>query len=235
MEFWDRVKWDVRRVWHQARKVVLRRRIGDRWEDAGGFGLRRYPDYETYVEHQKTKFSALRSSSVHRHERRFYPALVERLAGMPLDFHGRSVLCLAARQGTEVRAFIGQGAFAVGIDLNPGPKNRYVVVGDFHDLQFADGSVDFVFTNSLDHAYDLDRIVAEVRRVLRPDGAFIVEANAAGEEEAASAGAYEATVWKDVDALVERITAHGFALEARRPFDVPWTGEQLTLRRIGSP
>jgi len=158
MEFWERVKWDVRRIWHQARKVVLRRRIGERWDDAGDFRSRRYPDYETYLEHQKTKFSALRSSSIERHDRRFFPALVARLSGLPIEIRGRSVLCLAARQGTEVRAFIEQGAFAVGIDLNPGPMNRHVMVGDFHDLQFADGSIDLVFTNSLD------------RRFIRPGG-----------------------------------------------------------------
>ena len=231
MRFRDRVKWDVRRIWHQARKVLLRRRIGDRWESAGDVERRLYPDYETYVEHQRTKFSALRSSSVERHDRRFLPALVERLDPLAPELRGRSVLCLAARQGTEVRAFIQQGAFAVGIDLNPGPRNRYVVVGDFHHLQFADGSVDVVYTNSLDHAFELDRIIVEVRRVLRPDGMFIVEANAAGAGEAAEAGPYEATVWKDVDALVGRITPHGFSLETRRAFAVPWAGEQLTLRR----
>jgi SAM-dependent methyltransferase len=223
--------WDIRRIWHQARKVVLHRRIGQRWEEKDGFALRSSPDYATYVEHQKTKFSALRSSSVLRHDRRFHAALAERLAAAPLELRGRSVLCLAARQGTEVRAFIECGAFAVGIDLNPGLRNRHVVVGDFHDLQFADGSVDYVFTNSLDHAFDLDRIVREVCRVLRSDGVFIVEANAAGEDDDASAGPYEATVWKNVDALIGRITAHGFQVTERVRFEVPWVGEQLLLRR----
>ena len=49
----------------------------------------------------------------------------------------RTVLCLAARIGTEVKAFLDLGCFAIGIDLNPGTDNRYVVHGDFHDLQFA--------------------------------------------------------------------------------------------------
>jgi len=232
MEFWERVKWDVRRIWHQARKVVLRRRIGERWDDAGDFRSRRYPDYETYLEHQKTKYSALRSSSIERHDRWFFPALVERLSGLPTEIRGRSVLCLAARQGTEVRAFIERGAFAVGIDLNPGPMNRHVMVGDFHDLQFADRSIDLVFTNSLDHAFELDRIVAEVRRVLRADGSLIVEANAAGDDAGASAGPYESTVWRGVDALLDRITRHGFEVETRQSFDVPWAGEQMVLRRV---
>ena len=62
MQFWDRVKWDLRRLYWQAKKVVLRTKIGERWvESEEGFRAREYPDYATYVEHQRTKFSALRS------------------------------------------------------------------------------------------------------------------------------------------------------------------------------
>ena len=164
------------------------------------------------------------------HDRRFFQALTDRLAAMREPFHGRSVLCLAARQGSEVRAFIDRGAFAVGIDLNPGPSNRWVVVGDFHDLQFADGSIDYVYTNSLDHAFDLDRIIAEVRRVLRDGGAFIVEANTS-DGDGAHAGPYEATVWHDLAPLEQRIHSFGFRLESRSSFEAPWPGEQLLFRR----
>lgn len=172
MEFWDRVKWDVRRIWHQARKVMLRGRMGERWEEAGDFDHRRYPDYATYLEHQKTKFSASRSSSVMRHDRRFHPVLVGRLDALPIDFRGAS---------------------------------------------------------------ELDRIVTEVGQVLRPDGAFVVEANAAGENDSASAGPYEATAWKNVDTLVARIAGEGFELESRKAFEVPWSGEQVVLRRVAVP
>jgi len=124
MDFWDRVRWDVRRLYFQAKKVVLKRKIGEAWESQDGFEKRRYPDYETYVEHQKTKYSAFRSRSVIGHDRRFFGALVERLSAMSLELEGRTVLCLAARQGTEVRAFIDRGAFAVGVRplLCPGPR-----------------------------------------------------------------------------------------------------------------
>ena len=233
MKFWDRVRWDVARQYYQVKKFLLRLRIGDEWEEEEGFGRRKYPDYETYLEHQKTKFSALRAKSVEGHDQRFHAALTARLAEMPVEFRGRSVLCLAARQGSEVRAFIDQGAFAVGIDLNPGRKNRYVVVGDFHDLQFATGSVDFVYTNSLDHAFDLGRILGEVRRVLKPHGAFIVEANVSAEEGAAPAGPYEAMVWQGAERLLAVLAENGFEVERRERIDKPWVGEQLTLRLAG--
>lgn len=37
-----------------------------------------------------------------------------------INVKGTSVLCLAARVGTEVKAFLDLGCFAMGIDLNPG-------------------------------------------------------------------------------------------------------------------
>ena len=231
MTGWERLKWDVRRIYFQLRKGLLHMRIGQQWEtDGRGFQHRRYPDYKTYVQHQKTKLSALRSKSVIRHDQEFYEALTERLRAYPGDWRGRSVLCLAARQGTEVRAFIDQGAFAVGIDLNPGPSSRYVVHGDFHALQFGDHSVDCVYTNSLDHAYELGQIIAEVRRVLRPDGLFVVEANTDSQTGAAGQGPFETTIWEGLDSLLKQLEANGFTLKSRSSFDSPWRGSQLVLR-----
>lgn len=224
----DRLARESRRILAQGKKVLLRARIGEEWRPAeDGSQRRAYPDYETYLEHQRTKLDAFRESSIERHDRRFHAALGERLAELPVTFKRSAVLCLAARQGSEVRAFIDQGAFAVGIDLNPGRGNRYVMVGDFHDLQFAAGTVDVVYTNSLDHAFDLGRILAEVRRVLDPDGILIAEVGSGGGE---GRGFYEALSWDSVDALVARFAEHGFRLEHRRPFAIPWEGEQLLLR-----
>ena len=64
------------------------------------------------------------------------------LTGGQLD--GQDAAVVGARIGTEVKAFLDLGAVAIGIDLNPGENNRYVVYGDFHDLQFASGSIDVV-------------------------------------------------------------------------------------------
>jgi SAM-dependent methyltransferase len=229
----ERLAREGRRIVAQGKKVLLRARIGEEWSEAGGGAQRRaYPDYETYLEHQRTKLDAFRGSSIDRHDRRFHAALGARLADLPLPLARARVLCLAARQGSEVRAFIDQGAFAVGIDLNPGRGNRYVMVGDFHDLQFAAGSVDVVYTNSLDHAFDLARILAEVRRVLAPGGVLIAEVGGGGGD---GRGFYEALSWDSVDALVSRFAEQGFALELRRPFDVPWAGEQLVLRAGAAP
>ena len=222
---------EFRRVAAQLRKTVLRGKIGERWNTTSNSGLasREYPDYDAYLAHQRTKFDAMREKSIRGHDERFYSALTARLGALPFPLLGKTVLCLAARQGTEVRAFIDQGAFAIGIDLNPGRENRFVVTGDFHNLQYADHSVRVVFTNSLDHAFDLPRILAEVRRVLANDGVFIAEVGR-GTDSEFGRGFYEATSWGNLDELVSVFSKCGFQLIGRAPFEQPWPGEQLIFR-----
>ena len=227
-----RVREEAKRIAAQWRKAVLRRRIGQKWRDteAAGFTQRVYPDYQTYLEHQRTKLDAFRPSSIAKHDVRFRAALGERIVALPFSVNRHRVLCLAARQGSEVKAFIDHGAFAVGIDLNPGKDNRYVVVGDFHDLQFADGSVDLVYTNSLDHVFELDRLMGEILRVMTPEGHLFLEVGSAGME--GQIGFYEAMSWRSTEELLERVVAFGFEVEVRGSFDIPWPGDQLVLKRI---
>ena len=220
------------RLWAQLKKAALRARLGQRWTEGDGLAARRYPDYETYVAHQRLKVDALRASSLAGHDERFHAALSERLAASAVPLAGRSVLCLAARTGAEVRAFIGRGAFAVGLDLNPGRDNRWVVVGDFHALQFADGSVDVVYTNSLDHAFELERLLGEVLRVLRPRGTCIVELGGGTEDDGAGRGFYESLSWSRADQVVDRIAAAGFRVVHRAPFEVPWPGLHVVLEKV---
>jgi SAM-dependent methyltransferase len=204
------------------------------WVHEGGFAARRYASYEAYLEHQASKLDKIV-------ERRLVDE-AEDLAEFRAHFEGclalreaRAVLCLAARLGTEVKALIGLGHFAVGIDLNPGPANPYVLTGDFHALVFADGSIDAVFTNSLDHAFDLDRLVGEVRRVLRPGGVFIVD-TLGGFTEGFTPGAFESLHWQSTTELLGRIaTAGGFASPEVRDVgllrNLPWS--QAVFRKPG--
>jgi SAM-dependent methyltransferase len=215
------------RLKRSLRKRALFRKFGERWlGDGDRFEKRAYDSYEAYVEHQKAK---LATHQFGEYDNEFRAALRERMAALEIEWAGQSVLCLAARIGTEVKAFIDLGAFAVGIDLNPGPDNRYVVHGDFHDLQFAPGSVDVVYTNSLDHAFDIERIAKEVLRVLKPDGVFVVEASR-GRDEGNNPGFFESFFWKNIDELVRQIESAGFTVSRRGPITDPWPGEQICFQ-----
>ncbi|MEU8022955.1 class I SAM-dependent methyltransferase [Micromonospora haikouensis] len=183
---------------------------------------RAYRSYESYVAHQRSKLSLL---NLTEYDHAFRAALVERLKAQ--NWRGKSVLCLAARIGTEVKAFHDVGAFAVGIDLNPGKENSWVLTGDFHHLVFPDRSVDSVYCNALDHALDLGKTVKEIRRVLKPGGTLITDAQQGAEKVAFDAWA--ATSWRSVDDLANAIVGHGMRLVSRLDISEPWPGEQLTF------
>ena len=86
-----------------------------------------------------------------------------------------------------------------------------------------------MFTNALDHAYDLATVLAECRRVLTPSGILWVEA-VRGVEEGCHVGAYESLSWPTIDALLQVIEAHGFTCRERMAFDCPWPGEALVCQ-----
>jgi len=218
------------RLKRSLRKRALFRKFGEQWKSDGeAFQKRRYDSYEDYLEHQKAK---LETHEFGPYDDEFRAALRQRLALLEIEWQGRSVLCLGARIGSEVKAFLDLGAFAVGIDLNPGKQNRHVVQGDFHDLQFAPSSVDVVYTNSLDHAFDLDRLAKEVLKVLKPNGLFLVEA-VQGRDQGINPGFFESFFWKNIDELVRLLENAGFTVSLRAPITHPWPGEQICLSRSG--
>lgn len=159
------------------RKLLGLSRPGDEgeFEDAAAAGVRRrkYDTYESYLQHQAEKLPR-RMERIQRSDAEYEEILRGRFSQAG-DLRGKSVLCLAARLGGEVRAFKALGALAVGIDIAPGPDNPHVLYGDFHDIQFPDDCFDVAFTNSIDHVYDLDRFLREVARVLKPQGCFYLE------------------------------------------------------------
>ena len=157
----------ARRLRAMVMNSLKLRNISSDWQQEGNLKSRRYSSYRQYVEHQRAKVETM---DLGPYDEKYYAALSDRLRGIELDIIPTtgSVLCLGARLGTEVRAFIDQGYLALGIDLNPGGNNKYVVTGDFHHLQFSDSSVDIAFANALDHVFDIDKVLAEVCRVLKP-------------------------------------------------------------------
>jgi SAM-dependent methyltransferase len=203
---------------HALRYLIAPPRHGAFDQTAGGISARRYGSYEEYVRHQRSKLALV---DLREYDRTFRADLAQRLQSQ--GWAGKAVLCLAARIGTEVRAFHDVGAFAVGIDLEPGKDNHWVLPGDFHQLVFPDDCVDGLYCNSLDHALELGRLLVEVKRVLKPGGIFLVDAQHRSDER----DDWGATGWKSVDDLVGAIVDGGFELKARAPIRVPQPGEQL--------
>lgn len=198
--------------------------VSKEWEKhEKGFSTRKYKNYEQYVKHQKSKLKKL--GWIQEYDKQYRKVLNERIEDINLK--GKSVLCLAARIGTEVKAFIDKGAFAVGIDLNPGEENKYVVLGDFHELQYADESVDIVFSNSIDHCLRLEKLLSETMRVLKKNGELILEIDGGAES-----GMYESFKYDDVDQLINLVEEQGFVLKrqkkiSRHNLRYVWGGYQL--------
>lgn len=181
------------------------------WSQSDEIATRRYASYTEYVQHQASKLDTV-ADTLRRDEPRDFALFVNGFKGCTPLAEARSVLCLGARLGTEVKALHSLGYFAIGVDLNPGPDNRHVLPGDFHNLVFPDNSVDAIYTNALDHVYDLNKVVGEVKRVLRPNGLFVADL-IAGFEEGFVPGAFEAMHWPCVDRFVETLRSmSGFSL-----------------------
>lgn len=183
------------------------------WQRGEGLAKRQYDSYDDYVSHQSAKLGKI-EHRLRETEREDLVEFQRRFASCSALEETRSVVCLGARLGTEVQALHALGYFAVGIDLNPGEGNCYVLPGDFHDLVFPDGSLDAVYTNALDHVFDLDKVLAEISRVLRPGGLFIGDV-LPGYDEGFVPGAYEATHWPTLESFLQRIAeSSGFTREA---------------------
>jgi SAM-dependent methyltransferase len=177
------------------------------WEHSEEGARRKYESYDEYVEHQAAKLDKIAHRLREKEDEDF--AEFRRRFGSCAALQGaRSVLCLGARLGTEVRALHDLGYFAIGIDLNPGPNNAYVLPGDFHRIVFPDASIDAVYTNALDHVFSLEKVVAEVARLLRPGGIFVADLEL-GSEEGFIPGEYESAMWRDHEVLIAKIRELG--------------------------
>ena len=91
---------------------------------------------------------------------------------------------------------------ARGIDLNPGPGNPLVSVGDMMKLRAADNSLDLLYSNCIDHAFDLDQMIAEHSRVLKPDGYLLYDIGINMED---GGGPFEAISWDRTEDVVLRL------------------------------
>lgn len=203
------------------------------WEEfqtnVGTFIRRKYKSYEEYLEHQK-EYLNLEFERFKNEEEAMYHLLSKVFKNEPLVEHGMSVLCLGARLGGEVRAFRDCGCFAVGLDLNPGPLNKFVVHGDFHEIQFASESVDIIFTNSLDHMLEPQKVITEIKRVLKPNGYLFLVISGADQQ---GPGGHESFWWEanHPEYFYQLFESEGFELIKKYKTDLKAKIENLYILR----
>ena len=194
--------------------------------DAEGLVHRDYDSYEEYLEHQRQKLDEIlrighgfSNAAVAEARSRFYRRFRHLVRLVPRE---AVVLCLGARQGTEVEVLRELGfRNAYGIDLNPGPGNRLVRPGDFNRLQEADASIDLVYSNSVDHALDLDAFFAEHARVLRPDGLALYDLHR--DYRPGEPAPFEASLWlRREDVLVRALGYFRRLLRVQAEPDWTW-------------
>lgn len=191
--------------------------------DEGGLRMRSYATYDEYVVHQQQKLDemvklagGLDNRVVTQYRLKFHRRFKHLVGRVPPS---ATIVCLGARLGTEVEVLRDLGfANAYGIDVNPGPENPYVRFGDFNDLKIPDATVDLVYTNCVDHAFDLDAFFAEHARVLKADGYALYDLP---EANADSTAPFESIVWES-DAVVLRRLLPRFREIAHRERDGAW-------------
>jgi SAM-dependent methyltransferase len=192
---------------------------------------RTFDSYDEYVFKQGGKARGCREKLMKHHSRHIQSYKKTFTDAAPYLRAG-AVLCLGARTGAESLGATEAGFNgSVGIDLHPvGPT---VLQGDWHDLPFEDASFANAYSNSLDHCLHLDRLTAQVKRVLVPKGRFYVMAtNRPGktEQDWQAAGGNEALYWKTSDDLCQAICALGFEL-IKKWHTGKWGHYVLAVRR----
>ena len=200
-----------------------------RWTTQDGLQRKTYATYGDYVNHQKSKLAGGIKFDLAKYDKEYGKELKERLEKLGLG-RALNVLCLGARQGTEVKAFQDIGCFAVGIDLNPGKDNKYVVTGDFHNLTYGDNSVDCVFTNSLDHVYRPRKFLSEITRVLRQNGTFLIEIEGPKDKDADK---WASLHWDSFDDLCKLFAEFGLKLIKEADIESIWFRKQAEFRLNG--
>ena len=161
-----------------------------------GIKSRNYSSEEDYRSHQSAKLDLIigkghgwKKKQILEYRLKFKSRFKE-LQSI-LDVNSKC-LCLGARQGTEVLVLRELGfKNSIGIDLNPGPNNPLVNVGDFMNLEFPDNNFDFIYSNCLDHALNLDDFFREQVRVLKVTGLFIIDISTSED-----AGHFESQEWE---------------------------------------
>jgi SAM-dependent methyltransferase len=181
---------------------------GWKQEKEGDLLRRDYASYEEYLTHQKQKFHEMLKMKggfsnwdICEYRLKFYARFKHLL---PLLKKDAKILCCGARQGTEVEVLHDLGfKNAYGIDLNPGPGNRWVRPGDFMHLEEKGSTLDLLYTNCVDHSFDLEAMMQEHARALKPEGFLLYDMGT--NMEGGQGGPFEAVSWDRTEGVIYRL------------------------------
>lgn len=190
----------------------------------------KYKNYQQYIDHQGQKLHE-DFEDIFRSDREYEVITKDRFKEMNHEFTGKSVICLGARLGGEVKAFKQLGSLAIGIDVNPGEKNEHVLFGDFHKIAFPNEVFNFAFSNVIDHVYDVKKFAKETARVLAKGGILFLECGKVPLRE----GRYEVIDTTNLEPIIN-IMAKYFTIESEIEITnktswIDWSGTLFTLRK----
>ncbi|GAB3063142.1 class I SAM-dependent methyltransferase [Stenotrophomonas tumulicola] len=186
----------------------------------------------------------------------FVPALGSAVARLLDPRIGERILDLGCGDGVLGTELALSGAMVTGVDASPElvvaarARGLDARVMDGHALAF-DGEFDAVFSNAALHwMQQPDRVLAGVRRALKPDGRFVAEFGGHGNVAKIIAAIQAARVahghapsrfawyFPDADSYADRLRQHGFHVQlietVQRPTALP-TGVAGWLRVFASP
>jgi SAM-dependent methyltransferase len=142
---------------------------------------------------------------------------------------GGSALCIGCRNGLELDRFRARGfGEVVGIDLFS--QREDILVMDMHELTFPDDSFDVVYaSHSLEHSYDVGRVVGEIARVARDDAVVGIEVPVR-----VQASAADRIVFSGLDELRDAFELHiGIELHAEeQPPHTPTNDQGTDIARL---
>ena len=126
-------------------------------------------EYQEYLDMQLRRTLSKKDTSLKVGARR----LIDKTAEL-VDITRRDVLCVGCRNTAEIDYFRNKGARVVGIDLFS--ESPEILVMDMHRMTFPDDRFDIIYaSHSLEHAYDVHKVVLEIIRVARPGALVAIE------------------------------------------------------------
>jgi SAM-dependent methyltransferase len=187
--------------------------------ESNGLTLRKYngkKSYQNYLMHQKFKFDFYKKSLDDNFDDQTN-SFFDNFNKIAKKYKGKKyTLCLGARTGAEVNAFRKLNFFSIGIDINYPKNSPYVIFGDFHNLQFPNESFDIVYSNCIDHTYDLNKFVNEAKRVCKKDGLIIFDLQKGKQDgERDNFGNFEALGWINTDIIIKKICENGLSVVSK--------------------